>query len=142
MTIFDYYNIVILWVLTVPTTRILIYCNERKESPLLTWLEGLRKRNPKARAKCLTLMLHLEREGHELRRPHADYLRDGIRELRMHLGRVQYRILYSFHGRDVAILTHGLVKERQVPDDEIEFAIKCMEQARTNLDKFTLEFRG
>jgi hypothetical protein len=35
-----------------------------------------------------------------LRRPHADYLEDGIYELRWRNGTVQYRILYFFHGRE------------------------------------------
>jgi hypothetical protein len=34
--------------------------------------------------------------GHELRRPEADFLRDGIYELRASLGGVHHRILYFF----------------------------------------------
>ena len=58
------------------------------------------------------------------RRPVADYLRDGIYELRARRGRVNYRLLYFFHGRGVAILAHGLSKEDEVPDAEIERAIE------------------
>ena len=36
--------------------------------------------------------------GHELRRPKADFLRDGIYELRAREGRANYRVLYFFHG--------------------------------------------
>jgi len=62
--------------------------------------------------------------GHELRRPAADFLRDGIYELRAKQGHVQYRILYCFHGRNVAILIHALAKESAVPAVEIERALK------------------
>lgn len=62
--------------------------------------------------------------GHELRRPVAAYLRDGIYELRWKHGHVQYRVLYFFHGRDVAVLAHGIVKEAVVEDVEIERALE------------------
>jgi phage-related protein len=61
--------------------------------------------------------------GHELRRPHADILRDGIYELRAKRGHVQYRILYFFHGRNVALLAHALTKEDKVPAIDISRAI-------------------
>ena len=62
--------------------------------------------------------------GHELRRPLADILRDGIYELRASHRRVQYRILYFFHGRNIAIIAHSIVKEDSaVPDADINRAI-------------------
>lgn len=61
-------------------------------------------------------------------RPEADYLRDGIYELRIGLRRVNYRILYFFHGRTVAVLSQGLVKEDQVPPVEINRAIERKEK--------------
>jgi len=63
--------------------------------------------------------------GHELRRPEADYLRDGIYELRTSLQGINYRILYFFHKKQ-AVLSHGLTKESQVPPNDIELAIKRM----------------
>lgn len=45
-------------------------------------------------------------------------------ELRVGLGGMNYRMLYFFHGRVAAVLTHGLVKEREVPPREIEEAIR------------------
>jgi phage-related protein len=65
--------------------------------------------------------------GHELRRPEADLLRDGIYELRTRRGRVQYRILYFFHGQNAAILSHALTKESRVPPAEIDRAIRRQE---------------
>jgi phage-related protein len=62
--------------------------------------------------------------GHELRRPEADYLRDGIYELRVGLQGINYRMLYFFHGREIVVISHGIVKERAVPPKEIEYALK------------------
>ena len=70
--------------------------------------------------------------GHDLRRPMADYLRDGIHELRIRHGHVNYRILYFFHGQAVAILAHGLTKEDEVPDADIERAIQRKEAFAKN----------
>jgi hypothetical protein len=63
-------------------------------------------------------------EGHELRRPVADFLRDGIYELRPSYQGVHYRILYFFTGRSVAVLSQGITKEGAVPDVEINRAIE------------------
>lgn len=57
----------------------------------------------------------LAERGHQLRRPYADYLGNGLYELRWHTGRVQYRILYCFHGRGTAVLLHALTKEGTIP---------------------------
>lgn len=57
----------------------------------------------------------------ELRRPEADLLRDGIYELR---GRVNYRILYFFHGQNVAVLAHALTKEDKVSKSDIDRAVR------------------
>jgi phage-related protein len=62
--------------------------------------------------------------GHELRRPEADYLRDDIYEPRSRLGSVNYRVLYFFHGRTVAVVSHGFTKEAEVPSREIAQAMK------------------
>jgi phage-related protein len=59
-----------------------------------------------------------------LRRPLADFLRDGIYELRVRRGRVNYRILYFFHGKGLAILGHALAKEARVPNADIERALR------------------
>ena len=50
-------------------------------------------------------------------------LRDGIYELRVRLQRVNYRLLYFFHGNTAAVVSHGLVKERRVPLREIDQAV-------------------
>jgi phage-related protein len=66
----------------------------------------------------------LEELGHELRRPEADYLKDGIYELRAKHAGVNYRMLYFFHGRTAVVLSHGFSKQRaKVPEHEIRMAV-------------------
>jgi len=69
----------------------------------------------KAFLKCQAAISRLALLGHELRRPEADLLRDGIYELRARLGSVNYRLLYFFHGQTVSVIAHGLTKEAAVP---------------------------
>jgi hypothetical protein len=116
-----------------PAAEVLFF-KEGDEAPLLTWLDGLPKR---AQAKCIARIERLTELGHELRRPEADFLRDGIYELRIGLQGLNYRILYFFHGKRVAVLSHGLIKEKIVPPKEIDLAIKRKEAFEGNPDKYT-----
>lgn len=102
-------------------TQVVFYQEAAGSVPVLEWLDTLPS---KAQDKCRVKIERLQDLGHELRRPEADLLRDGIYELRVGLQRVNYRILYFFHGKVAAVLAHGLVKERVVPPREIDEAIK------------------
>ncbi len=73
--------------------------------------------------KCIETIDRLAQIGHELRRPTADFLTDGIYELRAKVGRVNYRQLYFFHGHHIAVLVHSLTKEREVPKTDLFTAI-------------------
>lgn len=106
-----------------PETLLQFYQEEDGSVPVRDWLAKLQQRNRPAFAKCVAMIERLAAIGHELRRPHADRLRDGIYELRIRHQRVNYRILYFFHGQNVAFLAHALVKEKQVPNVEIDRAI-------------------
>ena len=104
-----------------PEIRTVFFREADGTVPLLEWLEKL---GPKAKVKCRLRLERLKQLGHELRRPEADYLRDGIYELRISLQGTQYRMLYFFHENIAAVVSHGLVKEREVPSQEIEWAIQ------------------
>lgn len=106
-----------------PTIEVVFYRDERGAAPVLDWLKELRAKQPRAFAKCVVRVRRLAELGHEIRRPEADYLRDGIHELRARLGTVNYRILFFFHGRTRCVLAHGLVKKRAVPHGEIARAL-------------------
>ena len=91
---------------------------------MVEWLRVLRRTDRLAYAKCVARVRRLATLGHELRRPEADLLREGIYELRAKKGRVQYRLLYFFHGPNVAVLAHALTKEDTVPPADIDRAIR------------------
>ncbi len=102
-------------------------------------LEFLRQAPVQAQATAFRRIELLKAEGHRLRRPHADYLRDQIYELRWRWQRVNYRILYSFHGRATVVLTSALTKEDEVPDIEIDRAIRRKELFEANPRKHTYQ---
>jgi phage-related protein len=107
-----------------PVTRIVLFQDVTKEVPVLEWLNQLVKSNKKGYANCIARIEQLAEYGFELRRPASDFLRDGIYELRAKHVRVQYRILYFFHGQNVVILTHAIIKEDdRVPDRDIDLAL-------------------
>jgi phage-related protein len=104
-----------------PTSRVVIYREENGSVPFIDWFEKL---PDNAQDKVLVRLERLRDLGHELRRPEADFLRDGIHELRATSRGVHYRVLYFFHGRVAAVVAHGLAKEQAVPDREINLAIR------------------
>jgi hypothetical protein len=66
----------------VPATTVVFYRDDKDRVPVLDWLKRLQQEDRKAYAKCVVRIRRLAEEGHDLRRPEADYLRDGISELR------------------------------------------------------------
>lgn len=122
-----------------PNTQVIFFQEAKGEAPVVKWLEELRGSNPKAWVNCRVKIDMLRQSGHELRRPAADLLRDGIYELRARQGHVQYRILYFFHGRNIAILAHALTKEDQVPPVDIERALKRKRLFASNPQEHTYE---
>ena len=116
-----------------PQTEVLIFAENDGSAPLLEWLDAL---PAKVQDKCLVRIERLEELGHELRRPDADLLRDGIYELRARFQNVNYRMLYFFHEQR-AVISHGLTKETAVPEKEIELALKRKRRFESNPDKHT-----
>jgi phage-related protein len=104
----------------VPTATIVFFRDEHGRTPFLDWFDRLPE---KAKVQCRARLGLPAEQGHQLRRPAADYPRDGIYELRAKAGRVPYRMLYFFHGRAAVVLSHGMTKkEAAVPSIEIERA--------------------
>jgi phage-related protein len=124
-------------------TSVVFYKEADGQVPVLAWLRVLQRRDRRAAAACMARIQRLAAMGHELRRPEADYLRDDIYELRARRGRVQYRILYFFHGQRLAVLAHALTKEGQVPPADIERAIRRKEAFAQDPEKhsYAEEFR-
>ena len=110
-------------VANLPSVEVVFYRDARGKVPVLDWLREVSRRDGRALTKCVARVRWLALMGHEARRPEAEYLRDGIYELRARLGTVNYRILYFFHGSQACVLAHGLTKRAQVPDGDIETAL-------------------
>ena len=119
-----------------PQTRVVFFRDEDGSVPILDWLDEI---PGKAQIKCLARLKRLEQLGHELRRPEADLLRDGIYELRIGLQGINYRILYFFHGNIAAVVSHGLTKERRVPPREIDEAVERKQLFEANPKRHTFE---
>jgi phage-related protein len=102
-----------------PLTTVFFFQDAAGTVPVLEWLADFKRTDPLVFAKCFGKILRLETEGHALRRPETDYLEDGIYELRTKKGHVNYRMLYFFHGQNVAILAHALTKEREIPSADL-----------------------
>jgi phage-related protein len=117
-----------------PRTKVILYQEADGAIPLLEWLEELPK---KAQLKCLARLERLRDEGHELRRPEADLLRDKIYELRASLQGVHYRLLYFFHGNVAAVVSHGIVKEDRVPPIEVDRAMERRRRFEANPNQHT-----
>jgi len=105
-----------------PPCRVVFFRDVHGCVPVLNWLRHIGKRDRAVVAKCYERITRLAELGHELRRPLADYLRDGIYELRVRRGTVNYRILYAFHDQTAAVLVHALTKDAAVPRVDIDGA--------------------
>src|SRR5439155_23253883 len=104
-----------------PKTPVVLYQETDGTAPFLQWFDGL---STKGQDKCRVRIERLVWLGHELRRPKADLLRDGIHELRAAHGGLNYRILYFFHGREAVVFSHGIVKQgADIPDRDSKQAI-------------------
>ena len=113
-----------------------LYREEDGSCPFLDWFAEL---PAKVQDRCYVRLERLGEKGHELRRPEADFLRDGIYELRVSLQGVHHRILYFFHGAVAAVVSHGLVKERAVPPKEIDRAVERKKRFASNPARHTYE---
>jgi phage-related protein len=117
-----------------PRTNVVFFREEDGAVPLIRWLDELPS---KVQVKCLVRLKRLEDLGHELRRPEADLLRDGVHELRVGLQGIHYRILYFFHGQDAVVISHGLTKERRVPPAEIDAALERKTRYEADPGRYT-----
>lgn len=120
-------------------TRVIFYQEADGTVPFLEWYETL----PEAvQDKCRIAVERLRESGHQLRRPEADYLRDGIYELRTKRGKGNYRILYFFDGKVAAVVSHGLVKEDRVPPKAIDRARERKLRFQADPSLHTYEQKG
>ena len=119
-----------------PKTRVVLFRDADGYCPFLEWFSEL---PPKVQDKCYLRLERLREMGHELRRPEADFRRDGIYELRVVFRGVHHRMLYFFHGVIAAVVSHGLVKEQVVPPREIDRAVERKKQFEADPSRHTYQ---
>jgi len=103
-----------------PRSEVVFY----REGETVLFEQWLNTLPVKVQAKCLSQVRLLRSQGYELRRPIADFLRDGIYELPPTYQGVNYRILYFFSGKNIVVISHGISKESEVPAVEINRALE------------------
>lgn len=121
-----------------PATRVVYFKDADGIIPVKEWLDNFVARNNiKALIKCKARLKYLSNFGLECRRPYADYLRNGIYELRAEHGNINYRILYFFSGKTAAVAAVGLVKESRVPDKDIDLAVARKAVFESDPERYT-----
>lgn len=97
---------------------ICFFVDERGDNPVKEFILRL---SVKERAKVIAYLDELKVKGHTLRRPIADYLGEGIYELRPR----DNRIFYFFYLRENAVLLHAIRKKTdKIPVGDMELCIK------------------
>jgi len=117
--------------------KIKYYKSDEGECPMQDFLDTLKDKDKK---KIETFIEVLKIQGIELKRPHTDYLRDGIHELRIQIFEGGSRSLYFFCFEDNIVFTHGFIKRSdEVPVGEINRALIYKEKILQNYNKETIK---
>jgi phage-related protein len=107
---------------------IYFYVDDRGHKPVREFIEALSLRD---QAKVLAYVDELKKQGHNLRRPMADYLGDRIYELRPS----DNRIFYFFFLKNHAVLLHALRKRTdKIPHGDLELCLKRIKQIESGAD--------
>ena len=116
-----------------PETEVVFYRAKNGSVPALDWLD---QQPEQVQDKFVVRVELLQANGHAMRRPLADYLRDDVHELRVGFRRQNYRLLYFFSGGR-AVISHGTMKESKVPEKEIDLAASRKEEYDKDPDGHT-----
>ncbi|MDP2920884.1 MAG: type II toxin-antitoxin system RelE/ParE family toxin [Candidatus Omnitrophota bacterium] len=101
------------------------FIDKRGNTPVEEFLNTL---TVKEKGKIFAYLIELQEQGCNLRRPMADYLGDGIYELRPK----DNRIFYFFFLNDTAVLVHAIKKKTgKIPENDLRLCIDRKIQAET-----------
>jgi hypothetical protein len=100
----------------------ILFCDETVQGcPVSEFIDAC---PAKHQIKILRFLALLESQGPTLPRPYADFLMDGIHELRIKLSGDQLRLLYFFCFRKFIVLYHAFIKTTdRVPEQAIRTVI-------------------
>ena len=102
--------------------NIYYFINERGDNFVKEFIDNL---SIKEQAKIFAYIQELKNQGHNLRRPLADYLGNGIYELRPK----NNRIFYFFFLVNNAVLIHAIKKKtNKIPNRDKELCLKRKSQ--------------
>ena len=122
-----------------PEINVYYFKDEKGNAPAYLWIKNLHQ---KVKVKAYARILRLEELGYEVlnNRTEAAFLRDEIYELRWQALNQHYRLLFTFNGRNVAILSHGIIKKTDsVPPNEIDKAINYRKLYLSDPDKYSMQ---
>lgn len=98
--------------------NIYYFVDEKEHNPVKGFIESLPL---KKQAKIFAYLIELKNQGHNLRRPMADYVGNEIYELRPK----DNRIFYFFFLKDTAVLLHAIKKKtKKIPKNCLDLCIK------------------
>lgn len=106
-----------------PITEVVFYQDTDGSVPVLAWLREMDRRDGRITRKVLACIDELKSKGLELRRPLVDSIGDGLYELRIKLGHVNYRVIFFYAGRTLAVLSHACTKESSIPKIDLKIAL-------------------
>lgn len=102
--------------------NICYFVDERGQKPVKEFIDSL---SCKEQAKVMAYLVELRQQGHNLRRPMADYIGDGVYELRPK----DNRIFYFFFHKDNVVLLHALRKKTdKIPKGDLALCFKRKSQ--------------
>lgn len=97
-----------------------LYAHDEGESPVEEFINGL---PTKVRARVRAHLDHLAEVGNQAAAPISKPLGEGLFELRVGVGRIEVRLLYTFFSGRRIIILHGFLKKtRALPTREVETA--------------------
>lgn len=83
------------------------YRDAKRRMPVREWLNGLDEAERGRIAASIDLLADF---GPTLDYPHTSQIEGKLRELRVHVGKANYRVLYFFDPERRCILLHGFLK--------------------------------
>ncbi len=98
--------------------NIFYFRDNRGRYPVREFIDGLPL---KEQAKVFAYIKELGKQGHNLRRPLCDFVKDGIYELRPQAT----RLFYFFYQKQNIVFVHAIKKKtNKIPEKDIELSLK------------------
>jgi phage-related protein len=111
------------------------FVGDEGSRPVEIWLDGLPE---EVRGKVIARIDLLKNGGKTLDFPYTSQIEGKLREIRLRMGKIRYRVLYFFDDNRTAILLHGFTKNTA----SVEEADKKTGRSRMAKHEARLEAKG